>query len=93
LDIKILENPQELGKEAAQLAAKAINEAIARQGMARIVLSTGSSQFETIEALAAMDIDWRRVEMFHLDEYVGLSDRHPASFRKYLKESMGKAIM
>lgn len=75
-----------LGKAAALQAAQAINEAIARDGEARIVLSTGESQFTMFEALVTMDVEWDKVTMFHLDEYVGLSDEHPASFRKYLRE-------
>jgi glucosamine-6-phosphate deaminase len=86
MKLKVMENAQELGKEAARLAAQTINDAIERQGGARIVLSTGASQFETIKELLTLNIDWTKVEMFHLDEYVGLSEQHPASFRKYLKE-------
>ena len=86
MKIEILENPVELGKAAAAYSAEIINEAIARKGKARIVLSTGASQFDTIKALIETGIDWSKVEMFHLDEYIGLPETHPASFRKYLKE-------
>lgn len=86
MKIQIFENSIELGKAAAIQCAAIINEAIARQGKARIVLSTGMSQFDTIKALTETDIDWSKVEMFHLDEYTGLPESHPASFRKYLKE-------
>ena len=86
MQVNILENAQELGGVAAAFSARIIDERIAREGKVRLVLSTGASQFETLEALVKMDIDWRKVEMFHLDEYVGLPEQHPASFRKYLKE-------
>jgi glucosamine-6-phosphate deaminase len=86
MNIKIFENSIELGKAAATQCAAIINEAIARKGKARIALSTGMSQFDTIKALTESDIDWSKVEMFHLDEYIGLPESHPASFRKYLKE-------
>ena len=86
MKINILENAAELGKVAAKYSAEIINEAIVRKGKARIVLSTGASQFDTIKALVESNIDWSKVEMFHLDEYIGLPDTHPASFRKYLKE-------
>lgn len=75
-----------LGAEASRLAALKINDAIEENGSARIILSTGASQFETLEALVKEEVDWSKVEMFHLDEYVGLPESHPASFRKYLKE-------
>ena len=86
MEIRICENSEALGKSAAREAAAAINAAIAKQGYARIALSTGASQFDTIKALVAEDVDWSKVEMFHLDEYVDLPETHIASFRKYLKE-------
>lgn len=76
----------ELGKRAGAFAAEKINEAIEKKGVARIILSTGASQFETLETLVREDVDWSKVEMFHLDEYVDISESHVASFRKYLKE-------
>ncbi len=78
--------PVELGQAAAKLTAEKLRAAIAENGSARIILSTGASQFESLEALVKEDVDWSKVEMFHLDEYVHLSEEHPASFRKYLKE-------
>ena len=75
---------EELGKKSAAQAAALINKAIAENGSARILLSTGASQFPFFEEFAKEDIDWSRVEMFHLDEYVGISEEHPASFKRYL---------
>lgn len=86
MKIIVSKDSKELGVKAATLAAEVINRAIEEKGNARIILSTGSSQFDTIEALLKADIDWSKVEMFHLDEYVDLPETHPASFRKYLKE-------
>lgn len=86
MHLYVNETKQDLGKAAARLIAQRINEAIARQGYARIVLSTGASQFETLEALVKEDVDWSKVTMFHLDEYVNLPITHIASFRKYLTE-------
>ena len=89
----VAENADRLGKEAADCASEAICEAIEEQGYARLLVSTGASQFETLKHLAASDkIDWSKVEMFHLDEYVKLSESHPASFRKYLKERFTSQI-
>ena len=87
MEIRITDSREALGKSAAAHIAKILREVIARQGSARIVLSTGASQFETLDALTReKDIPWDRVEMFHLDEYRDLPAEHPASFRKYLKE-------
>ena len=86
MELRICKDRYELGKSAAKLTAQLINEAIKEKGGARIVLSTGASQFDTIAALVNEDVDWSKVEMFHLDEYVDLPETHIASFRKYLKE-------
>jgi glucosamine-6-phosphate deaminase len=78
---------QALGQHAALLGSTAIRDAIAAGGHAAIVLATGASQFEMLEALCqCRDIDWSRVTAFHLDEYIDLPDTHPASFRRYLRE-------
>ena len=78
-----------LSVAAARHAAQALREAIDARKEARIVAATGASQFDFLDALtAAPGIDWSRVEMFHLDEYVGLPIDHPASFRKYLLERL-----
>jgi glucosamine-6-phosphate deaminase len=74
------------GKAAGKLAAEIIRKAIDKNGNANIILATGRSQFETLGQLICEDIMWNRVSMFHLDEYIGLPESSPASFRKYLKE-------
>jgi len=76
-----------MGESAAGEAAKVIIAAIKKKGYATIVLATGTSQFEVLYYLVGHPgIDWSRVTMFHLDEYVGMTEAHPASFRKYLME-------
>jgi glucosamine-6-phosphate deaminase len=93
MDVRIFDTKQELGRAAAERAVAAIGEAIARSGEARVIAATGASQFEFLDALTARkDVDWPRVEMFHLDEYVGVSDTHPASFRRYLRERIVERV-
>lgn len=76
-----------MSRAAAESAARAIRDAIAARGGARIIAATGTSQLAFLDALTATpDIEWPRIELFHLDEYVGLPIDHPASFRKYLRE-------
>jgi glucosamine-6-phosphate deaminase len=82
----IYKTKQEMGAAAAPHAADAIRKAIKEKGKANIILATGTSQFETIKNLTSSEIDFSKVIMFHLDEYIGLPADHPASFRKYLKE-------
>jgi len=85
LQTKIFADKQSLGRAAATDAARVLLDAIRDQGSVRIVVATGASQFEFLDALTATpNLDWARVEVFHLDEYVGLPITHPASFRKYL---------
>ena len=87
MNIKIFDNKILLGQAAAEQAATAIRQAINTKGKARIIAATGASQFEFLAALTkASAIDWTKVEMFHLDEYVAMPLSHPASFRKYLLE-------
>ncbi|WP_273272560.1 glucosamine-6-phosphate deaminase [Maribacter polysiphoniae] len=86
LNIDIYQRPEEMGQAAADFVENKINEAIIKKGVARVILATGSSQFTFLKALRQAKIDWKKVIVFHLDEYYGISDTHPASFRKYLKE-------
>jgi len=81
-----LENPQDLGNSAGKAAAAIIDESIIEKGFANVILATGTSQFETLQQLIEEDIDWGKVNIFHLDEYINIPISHPASFRKYLKE-------
>jgi len=80
------ESAQALGKAAAAQAAALLREAIAQQGYARLLVSTGASQFTLFEALVKEEVDWAKVTMFHLDEYINMPQTHPASFIGYLKE-------
>ncbi len=86
MDIIISKTKIELGKQAAITGAKLINEAINTNGKANIIVATGASQFEMLTELVKQDVDWSKITAFHLDEYIGVSESHPASFRKYLKE-------
>lgn len=87
--IKTFNDKRTLGASAAEQAAASIREATQKRGKARIIAATGASQFEFLEALTSHPgIEWPRVEMFHLDEYVGLSESHPASFCRYLRERL-----
>ncbi|HTQ65037.1 MAG TPA: glucosamine-6-phosphate deaminase [Puia sp.] len=87
MQIHISQNPLELGRVAGMEAARLILESIGAKGSANIILATGTSQFETLKQLISeKSIDWSKVVMFHLDEYIDLPITHPASFRKYLQE-------
>lgn len=89
LEVKIFETKEEMGKAGAKKAARILKEAIEEKNEAIFVAATGASQFEFLENLTSIpSIDWSKTAMFHLDEYVGIPETHPASFRKYLKERL-----
>jgi glucosamine-6-phosphate deaminase len=89
LKVRVLADEKSLGLEAAARAAESLRQTLQQQGSARIIAATGASQFEFLHALTSSPgIAWNKVEMFHLDEYVGLPLDHPASFRKYLRERL-----
>jgi glucosamine-6-phosphate deaminase len=91
--VEIHESKQEMAEAAAERAAEIIRGAIAERGEARVVAATGASQFEFLDELTKRpDLEWQRVVFFHLDEYVGLPETHPASFRKYLKERIDARV-
>ena len=84
--INVFQQTDDMGRDTASFIADKLNEAIARQGEARLLLSTGASQLEMFSYLVHEKINWSKVTMFHLDEYVALPRTHAANFRNYLKE-------
>ena len=93
METLVFDSKREMADAAAARAASALRAAIAEKGEARAIAATGASQFEFLDALTtAGGVDWGRVEMFHLDEYVGLPDTHPASFRRYLRERIVQRV-
>jgi len=89
MKIGIFGTKNNMGKAAADEAARILIDTIKEKGQATFIAATGASQFEFLENLTNISsIDWSKTTMFHLDEYVGLPETHPASFRKYLKERL-----
>lgn len=86
LSVKIYGQTKEMGAAAADYVTRKLKDAIEKKGRANLILATGASQFSFLEALQTKEIDWGKITVFHLDEYKGISESHPASFRKYLKE-------
>jgi glucosamine-6-phosphate deaminase len=86
-DWQVYDSKAELARSAADRAAEVIRAAVALRRRARVVVATGNSQIHFIDALTALpDVPWHAAEIFHMDEYVGMSDTHPASFRKWIRE-------
>ena len=92
MQIIISDSKQEMGRKAARQGADLIRDAIREHGKAHIILATGASQFEMLGALVEEAVDWSVVTVFHLDEYIGLPETHPASFRRYLRERFADKV-
>lgn len=86
LKVKIFNDKAEMGDASAEFVSWHLQNAIEKNGSANIILATGTSQYPFLEAFKKKHIDWGKITVFHLDDYIGMSDQHPASFRKYLKE-------
>lgn len=86
LNVKIYQESEEIASVAAEFVAVRLNLAIKERGAANLILGTGASQLAFIKYLQKQKIDWEKITVFHLDEYKGMPETHPASFRKYLKD-------
>lgn len=87
--LKVFPDRLSLSQAAAEQAAAKIRSAISAKGHARVVAATAASQVQFLEALTKTpEIDWTKVELFHLDEYIGLPISHPGSFRKMLLDQL-----
>lgn len=93
LGVSVLETEEALGAAAARRAAAALRERVAAQGRARAVFATGNSQLSFIRALREeADVPWGAVTAFHMDEYVGLTADHSASFRRWIRENVEEGL-
>jgi glucosamine-6-phosphate deaminase len=87
--IEVFPDKKSLSQAAAENAAEILRDSIHRRGQARIIAATGAAQFDFLDSLTqAPGVDWSKIEMFHLDEYIGLPATHPASFRKFLLDRL-----
>jgi len=86
LSIKVFETSDLMGEAAAIYVSGTLKKSISEKGSSNLILATGASQFSFLEHLQLEEIEWQKITVFHLDEYNGMPETHPASFRKYLKE-------
>jgi glucosamine-6-phosphate deaminase len=92
LQVQVYKEVAAMGNAAADFVQKQLENAIDLNGKANLILATGASQFSFLKALEKKEIDWSRITVFHLDEYKGISEQHPASFRKYLKDRILNSV-
>ncbi|MBD2596450.1 glucosamine-6-phosphate deaminase [Nostoc spongiaeforme FACHB-130] len=87
LQVQVYNSEAEMAENVAQITRKYLKDILAKQGKAAVLLATGNSQLKFLDALIKLGgVDWSKITLFHLDEYLGITADHPASFRRYLRE-------
>ncbi len=84
LKIAVYSEQKTMAKAASEFVASELNKAIASKGHANLIIGTGASQFSFFNAFLKEHLNWEKINLFHLDEYIGIPEKHPASFRRYL---------
>lgn len=92
LSVEMHDTERAMGEAAATRAATVIRDAVTARGNARVVIATGNSQYAFTDALRDQDVPWGRVTVFHMDEYVGIDEKHPASFHRWIKERIEERL-
>src|SRR5256884_9777107 len=93
LPVRIYQQPIDMARDVAQIARNYLQEVLARQGSAAVILATGNSQIQFLEALIALGgVDWSRLRLFHMDEFLGIDSGDKASFRRYMRERVEQRV-
>lgn len=93
LSLRIADSAADLTQDATVLAQDYVQTLLEQQATVSIILATGNSQLKFLEAIAGNNqLDWSRIVLFHLDEYLGISAEHPGSFRYYLRTKVEQKI-
>ncbi|MGB7266449.1 MAG: glucosamine-6-phosphate deaminase [Terracidiphilus sp.] len=93
LNVEVHPDSKSSGCAAAKAASQVINNQSKGQDRISVVFATGASQLDMLDALVKQrDIAWTKIAGFHLDEYVSIDEKHPASFRRYLREHLTKRV-
>ncbi len=88
LKVKVYQESEEIASAAAEFVAAQLYSAIQKKGSANLIIATGASQLAFLKYLLQQEIDWKKINLFHLDEYKGMPESHPASFRRFLKDRL-----
>ena len=93
LPVRIYQTQMDLANDVARIAHEHLSDVLARRGSAAAILATGNSQIKFLEQLISLGgIDWSRITLFHMDEYLGIGANHSASFRRYMRERVDQRI-
>ncbi|BAY97811.1 glucosamine/galactosamine-6-phosphate isomerase [Tolypothrix tenuis PCC 7101] len=93
LTVQIYNNESEMAQDVAAIAQQYLQNVLQQKDTAAVLLATGNSQLKFLDALINLGgVDWSRIILFHLDEYLGISSDHAASFRRYLRELVEQRV-
>lgn len=93
LPVRIYANQGEMARDVARIAQACLRETLAAKGSAAVILATGNSQIAFLEELIRLGgVEWSRITLFHMDEYLGISNQHKASFRRYMRERVERHV-
>ena len=93
LPVRIYQNQPDLAQDVARTAHEYLTDLLARKAGAAVILATGNSQIKFLEQLISLGgVDWSRVTLFHMDEYLGIDGNHTASFRRYMRERVEQRV-
>ncbi|MBU6400097.1 MAG: glucosamine-6-phosphate deaminase [Verrucomicrobia bacterium] len=93
LPVRVYANLEPMAQDTAREAQGYLRETLRARGAAAVILATGNSQIQFLGELIRLgEIDWSRVTLFHMDEYLGISAGHSASFRRYLRERVEQRV-
>src|SRR6266566_1708568 len=93
LSVLVYRQQADMARDVARITQQYLQEVLSRQPSAAVILATGNSQIQFLESLIALGgVDWSRLTLFHMDEYLGLDATHKASFRRYLRERVEQRV-
>ena len=92
LKVEVFQTKEQMGQASADFVALKLENAINKKGHANLIIGTGASQFPFLDVLIRKKLEWQKINLFHLDEYIGLSGQHPASFRRFLKDRVADIV-
>jgi glucosamine-6-phosphate deaminase len=93
LAVRVYETGDALAADAASQACACLQAALTARGQARAILASAASQVKFLDALTSMPgLNWKAITLFHMDEYLGVTDQHPASFRRFMRERVENRV-
>ena len=93
LPVRVYASQTELSQDVARIAQRYLKDTLATRGTAAAILATGNSQIKFLEELIRLGgVDWSKITLFHMDEYLGISANHKASFRRYMRERVESRV-